>query len=260
MRGMRASLPLYSQIESELRHRIRSGHYPAGGRFPTDKTLCEHFKVSRATVRLALDPLHRDGLIVRYPGRGSFVNDLRDRLQTLRFEGSMEGIVAHGDSVGAENLVIEAGARAATPLEASELQLGRARMVLRVTAFRQRGADRLGHVVIALPEAIGARLDVREGRTFASIAAMLVDQLGIELCEIRQIVSAALANPGIAAALDIAVGAPILSIRRTYFGVGGRPVELAVITYPADRYQYEATIRSRAAVHAAPPGVHIFTE
>lgn len=260
MLGMRASLPLYVQIESALRQRIRSGHYAAGGRFPTDKTLCADFKVSRATVRLALDPLHRDGLIVRYPGRGSFVNDVRDRVQTLRFEASMEGIVAHGDSVGAENLVIEKLARPATALEASELQLDGDRTVLRITAYRQRGADRLGHVAIALPEAIGARLDLREGRTFSSIARMLVDDLGIELCEIRQIVSAALANPGIAAALDIAVGAPILTIRRTYFGVGGTPVELAVITYPADRYQYEATIRSRPAAHAARIGAHPLTE
>lgn len=241
---MRASLPLYQQIEAALRQRIRSGQYAAGGRFPTDQKLCSEFKVSRATVRLALDALHREGLIVRYAGRGTFVNDVRDRLQTLRFEGSMEGIVAHGDSVGTDNLVVERVAGPATPLEATELGLHAGQSVVRVTALRQRGHDRLAHVVITLPEAIGARLDIREGEKFASVASMLVERLGIELVEIRQIVSAALANPGIAAALGILVGAPTLGIRRTYFGAGGAPIELAVITYPADRYQYEVTIRS----------------
>jgi GntR family transcriptional regulator len=243
---MRAALPLYLQIESALRQRIRSGGYPAGGRFPTDEKLCAEFKVSRATVRLALDALHRDGLIVRHPGRGSFVNELRDRVQTLRFEGSVERVIAHGDMPGTEHFLVERVVGPPTPLEASELKLEDGRLVLRVTGFRRRGDERLGHVVIALPESIGALLDVHEGHAYLSIAGMLVERLGLKVCEMRQVISAALANPGIAAALDIPVGAPILTIRRTHYGVGGSPLELAITSYPADRYQYEAAITGMA--------------
>jgi GntR family transcriptional regulator len=243
---MRASLPLYVQIESALRQRIRSGHYPAGGRFPTDEKLCVEFKVSRATVRLALDALHRDGLIVRYPGRGTFVNDLRDRVQVLRFEGSVERVLAHGDGAGTEHFVVDRVVGPPTSLEASELKVEPGRLVLRLTGFRRRKRQRLGHVVITLPEATGALLDVREGHGYPSIAALLIERLGLKICEMRQVISAALANPAIAKALGIPVGAPLLTIRRTHYGVGGTPLELAVTSYPADKYQYEATIAGMA--------------
>jgi GntR family transcriptional regulator len=208
---MRASLPLYVQIESVLRQRIRSGHYAAGCRFPTDERLCGEFEVSRATVRLALDPLHREGLIVRYPAAERSCNDLRAWLQVLRFEGSVERVIAHGDSAGTEHLVVD---RVVAPA--------------------------------VLPGATGARLDVRVGHVYPSIASMLIEPLGLKICEVRQVISAALANPGIARALDIAVGVPILTIRRTHYGDGGTPLELAVTSYPADRYQYEAVIAGLA--------------
>lgn len=243
---MRASLPLYLQIESTLRQRVRGGDYPAGGRFPTDQKLCAEFRVSRATVRLALDALHREGLIMRYPGRGTFVNDLRDRVQALRFEGSVERVLAHGDGAGTEHFMVERTVASPTALESSELKLGDGRLVVRFTGFRRRADQRLGYVVITLPESTGALLDVREGQSYPSIASMLVERLGLKICEIRQVISAALANPGIADALGIPVGAPLLTVRRTHYGAGGAPLELAVTSYPADRYQYEATITGMA--------------
>ncbi len=239
---MRASLPLYVQIESTLRQRVRSGHYPAGGRFPTDEKLCAEFKVSRATVRLALDALHRDGSIVRYPGRGTFVNDLRERAQALRFEGSVERVLEHGDGAGTEHYIVERATAPPTTLEASELKIEPGRPVLRLTGFRRRAGKRLAYVVITLPEPTGALIDVRERRAYPSIVTMLAERFGLKVCEIRQVISASLANPGTAAALGIAVGAPLLTIRRTHYGPGGTPLELAVTSYPADRYQYEATI------------------
>jgi GntR family transcriptional regulator len=239
---MRGSLPLYLQIESTLRQRVRSGHYPAGGRFPTDEKVCAEFRVSRATVRLALDALHRDGLIVRYPGRGTFVNDLRDRVQALRFEGSVERVLAHGDGAGTEHFVVERAVAAPTPLEEGELKLAPGQLVVRFTGFRQREDQRLGYVVIAVPESTGALLDVREGHAYPSIVTILAERLGLKVCEIRQVISAALANPAIATALGIPVGAPLLTMRRTHYGPGGTPLELAITSYPADRYQYEATI------------------
>ncbi len=65
---MRGSSPLYMQIESSLRERIRSGRHAPGTRFPTDEELRNEFKVSRSTVRLALDALQREGIIIRFPG------------------------------------------------------------------------------------------------------------------------------------------------------------------------------------------------
>lgn len=230
------------QIESELRQRILSRTYPSGGRFPTDERLCEEFGVSRATVRLALDALHREGLIARYPGRGSFVSENRPHAHALRFEGSIDKIVIDGDGAGTEHLITTRELAEPLPLEEQELELGPGQQVLRLGGFRMRDDRRLAKVVMSLPEAIGLRLDVRVGERYRSIALMLREQLGLKICLVRQTVSAERADPEIAKALDSSVDVPLLVRRRTFYGAGGTPLETTETSYPGDRYHYEVSI------------------
>jgi DNA-binding LacI/PurR family transcriptional regulator len=56
-----------------LRQRIADGHYPLEGRLPSERDLADEFKVSRVTVRKALEQLTSDGMISRRPGLGTLV-------------------------------------------------------------------------------------------------------------------------------------------------------------------------------------------
>jgi DNA-binding GntR family transcriptional regulator len=51
-----------------------------------------------------------------------------------------------------------------------------------------------------------------------------------------------MADPIVAEALAVPVGAPLLTARRTYFAVDGTPLEFAISSYPGDRYQFETII------------------
>ena len=74
---MNGSRKLSSQeIAATLRERIRSGDLRPGERLPTQAELAEEFGVERGTVRQALRALQDDGLLVTYPGRGTFVADI----------------------------------------------------------------------------------------------------------------------------------------------------------------------------------------
>jgi GntR family phosphonate transport system transcriptional regulator len=64
---------LWRQIASHLQQDIGSGHYPPGGRLPTEAELSQCFAVNRHTVRRALEELSRSGLVRVEQGRGSFV-------------------------------------------------------------------------------------------------------------------------------------------------------------------------------------------
>jgi GntR family transcriptional regulator len=239
---MRRSLPLYVQIESTLRERIVSGRYPAGGAFPTDEKLRQEFGVSRATVRLALDTLHREGLIVRYPGRGSFVNEVRERARTLRFQGSVRDLITQGDVHGPTFTVTDVVVDRATPSEHAELKLTDDTSVTRITGLRKIENQPTAHVVVSLPEATGALLGLRRGKVYPAISSMLYDRLNQRIREVRQVIAVAMANPTVARALRIRVGASLLTIRRTYLRTDGTPVEFAVSSYAGDTYQYEAII------------------
>ncbi|WP_241230755.1 GntR family transcriptional regulator [Paenibacillus sp. PAMC 26794] len=76
-----ASKPMYEQIFESLRERIQLHQYQVGERVPSEKELCDEFGVSRITTKKALEMLASEQLIVRQPGRGSFVADRADELQ-----------------------------------------------------------------------------------------------------------------------------------------------------------------------------------
>lgn len=66
-------LTLIAQVEQTLRRVIADGVF-VNGRLPTTVELAEQLGVSRETVRLALEPLQQEGLLVKQRRRGTFVN------------------------------------------------------------------------------------------------------------------------------------------------------------------------------------------
>lgn len=65
-------LPLWAQLEAELRRRLELGHFAR--RFPTDLELTNAYQVSRHTARHAVSQLNADGIVKRERGRGTTVN------------------------------------------------------------------------------------------------------------------------------------------------------------------------------------------
>ncbi len=65
-------LPLWSQVESDLRNRIRNGEFEDA--FPTDVSLVAEYDVSRHTIREAIRHLNKSGLLLRVRGRGTVIN------------------------------------------------------------------------------------------------------------------------------------------------------------------------------------------
>jgi DNA-binding LacI/PurR family transcriptional regulator len=65
---------LHVQIHNQLRQLILSGHWPNGTRIPSESEFANHLRLSRSTVRLALQQAEVEGLIERIAGRGTFVS------------------------------------------------------------------------------------------------------------------------------------------------------------------------------------------
>lgn len=63
----------FAQLARILRARIESGEYPAGRKIPPLLDLQGEFGLSSMTVRRAVGVLVDEGLLLRVPGRGTFV-------------------------------------------------------------------------------------------------------------------------------------------------------------------------------------------
>jgi GntR family transcriptional regulator len=68
-----SKLPLYDQIERNLRELILAGKLKVGQTLPSEWDLAQHYGVSRLTVRKALDELVRQQWLSKRPGVGTFV-------------------------------------------------------------------------------------------------------------------------------------------------------------------------------------------
>ena len=67
---MNAETPLYMQLKEAINAAIKDGTYPANEKIPTEIELSEHYKVSRITVRRAVEELCQENYLVKRQGKG----------------------------------------------------------------------------------------------------------------------------------------------------------------------------------------------
>jgi GntR family transcriptional regulator len=72
-------IPLYHQVNSDLKRIIRSGKLLPGEMLPPEIELSKAYGVGRQTIREAISRLVDENLLERYAGRGTFVCAQTDR-------------------------------------------------------------------------------------------------------------------------------------------------------------------------------------
>jgi GntR family transcriptional regulator len=65
--------PKYIQLAKIIKEKILQQEYKAEQQIPTEAELCEHYNVSRITVRQAINKLVQESFLVRRQGRGTYV-------------------------------------------------------------------------------------------------------------------------------------------------------------------------------------------
>jgi GntR family transcriptional regulator len=98
---------LWYQLRSAMLSQIASGAWQAGHQLPTEKELCSLLEISRSTVRAAIQSLVRDGLVVRAPGKGSFVASRPTTQITVPPLGFHRTMTARGHTVRSQILELD---------------------------------------------------------------------------------------------------------------------------------------------------------
>jgi GntR family transcriptional regulator len=70
-----SGLPLYLQIESQLKHAMAAGALKQGDALPSVRKLASELRINPNTVARAYQNLERDGVIRTVPGGGTYVAD-----------------------------------------------------------------------------------------------------------------------------------------------------------------------------------------
>src|SRR3954465_12221385 len=91
-----SATPLYVQLEQILHHRIVGGQWAPGQRIPSENELNRMFGLSRMTVRGVLTKLVNDGLLLRVPGKGTYVAPRKISAVSPAYRGVREQLEALG--------------------------------------------------------------------------------------------------------------------------------------------------------------------
>ena len=231
------SVSLHQRILSDISERIMSGAWAPGHRIPFEHELSAQYNCSRMTVNKALSQLAKAGLIERRRRSGSFVrrpqsqaavleiHDIRIEVEALGLSYRYERVARHKRRSGAEDRAL--------------LELDVAGPVLALECGHFAGERPFAHEqrlinLTAVPEAADEE--------FVAIAPgpWLIGRVPWSEAEHR--IRAVAADRHIAAALDIAAGAPCLVVERRTWSAD-HPVTHVRFTYAAESHTLVARFR-----------------
>lgn len=231
--------PKYHQVYLVLRQRIREGAFGKDGDFPSEQELTREFGVSRITIRKALERLDREGLINRHRGRGTFVNSsAADVMVSASLSGSIENLIAMGLRTQVD--VVSFDYIPAPASIASKMELHDGADVQRVVRIRSHEGRPFSHLTTYVPADIGRTYSEAEMRETPLL--LLLERAGIEIASGEQTITARLAEPAVAKALEMEPGDALLSITRLVRDRNGRGVELVIGNYRPDTYEHRMDI------------------
>jgi len=231
----RSGVPRYVQIAEVLRVRLRG----EGERIPSEHQLCAEFKVSRPTIRQALDVLVQEGLLYRHAGRGTFSTPAPGGDPRLRVIGSVGDMIALG-----EETWFKLVSRETVPVPANialALRLPPGSVAYRIVGVRHADQGPFQHVTAYLPPAIGEALS-EEDLSKTSMIAVIERLLHVRIKLLEQVADAALAPRHVAEMLQIKPRTPVLLFERTYVSSTGEPIEHAVSYQSGRRYPYRVVL------------------
>jgi GntR family transcriptional regulator len=234
---------LYSDLLSELRSRIASGHYPPGGRLPSLAELTREFDVSSITVRRALRELVYEGLVRGHQGLGVFVKS-KPLIHRVLAGDPDRPIGDEIERAGFTPRLAEIDSRTikADDEIAKRLGVPYGRSVFRhrkqTFANEEPVALHILHMRPSLARLLGAEL----GELFIF---SLMKKRKIPIANLKCEFSCTALSVDHARLLQLQAGHPALRVDYTAIGGNGKPLLLGSTICRADRFVFEVNLPRR---------------
>lgn len=237
--------PLYLQVEARLRQGLAIGTWPADQALPPERQLAEELRVSRRTLRKALERLEEEGAVVRKRGSGTYAASLPPTDDARRFQQPVQALTSFTEDMRARGLTatstwLTRELTAVTPDEALALGISPTARVARLKRLRCADEEPVCIELSVLPaefvpapekieQSLYTYLDAtnsRPVRALQHIRALLMPLKEAEL-------------------LEVAPTEPALFTRRVTYHANGRPIEFTRGFYRADRYDFVVEMGGR---------------
>ncbi|MFP3122089.1 GntR family transcriptional regulator [Ectobacillus funiculus] len=232
-------LPIYYQLEEQIKKQIESGELQPGDMLPSEREYAELINVSRMTVRQAMNNLVDGGYLYRQKGRGTFVAEKKVEQELGSLTSFTEDMKARGLVPSSKLLSFEI--IPAPEKIANQLQIKEYAPVYEIKRIRL--ADQVPMALETVYISANLIKGLTEEKVNHSLYQYIEEQLHLKIGHATQSVEASIASEIEGKHLNIRKGSPLLLLqRKTYLG-DGTTLEVVKSSYRADRYTFTIHIK-----------------
>ncbi len=228
--------PLYRQIKGLILQALASQEWRPGEMIPSEAELANRFQVSQGTVRKAIDEMAAENLLVRKQGKGTFVASHNDPRAFFRF---LRLVPLSGSVEPAHSRPLECWRGKARADAANVLGIKPGEPVIIVRRLLEFSGKPVVLDEIYLPGEIfaGLTFDVLK-ESSVSLYTLFEEKFGVRMIRAEERIRAVAADRTSAELLGVPEGSPLLSVERTSFTYGNRPVEWRRGLYSTEAHYY----------------------
>jgi GntR family transcriptional regulator len=232
--------PLYARLRQVLHDRVTAGEWRPGEKIPTIRELGETYGVSRITVVQALDELSREGLLVRWQGKGVFVSEPRPEAPCMPLQSFTEATLSRGHTPSSRTLRLTH--EPSTPDVSDRLGPSLDEGVALLERLRLSDGCPIAIQHVYLPEHVVPGL-VERTQPIESLYQLLSETYGIVPTNAFERYEPIQLDPDQARLLESQPGAPAFQVDRTTTDQYGRTIEFATSALSSDRYEIRLNLR-----------------
>lgn len=229
----RNGIPLYIQLKEKLLEDIENNYKP-NDIIPPEGKLEEIYKVSRITVRKAIEELEKEDIVVKKQGKGTYVKE-----KTVLYDANM--ITSLTQRLAKQNRILTTKSKSFEIITKDEEHFAKELL----------GSDTLlcmkrTRLLEGTPFALMTNyFDIKKVPTLEknfnqeSLYAFIKEEYSIELFSSDETVEAIAANKLQSEQLEIKIGTPLLSLKRLSYDKNGTPTEFSHLLIKANMYKHQ---------------------
>lgn len=246
MTSSASPLPAHASTKREavlqqLVEAIKKGLWPVGHRLPTEAQLQQQFAVSRHTVRGALSDLQAMGLVASQQGVGTRVIRRRAAPGYSQSLQNISELAYYARNTSVQTLEVQDVELNVSEAEMLGCEIGEAWCNAVTLRMADGQSVPMGLSSVWVPSA--SKKAITASRRSGLPVFIEIQKLHkVMVNEVRQVISATVADAGQSRLLRCELREPLLRIRRWYYDIHHRVLEMSDTYHPPTRFEYSVTL------------------
>jgi len=225
---------LYENVYDDIYFSLQNGTYKPGDKLASEKEMEILYKVSKTTIRKALDDLENEGLIYRIQGMGSFVSEISPPERWTLTTGFGSYYSREWSNISAKTITID---YIKSKKYSEKLEISENSKIIYMERVRYINSKPLVYMEHYIKPIVPIDIFIVNTDFVSAAGKMIKSYLNKNYSKVIENIQAIVANDYIANCLDVYIGHPVLKISR-YSYIEQKLVDINIYYVRTDMWEY----------------------